>query len=135
MAAVDEGKNAVTVAAGGGRLTADVIIATQYRQYISFWGTDSQQWVDGIAFYTQPDGRLVVNFPNPHYDNGVAKNSASRTNGWYKPTVRVVKNARTISANGANWKRGRPRRTSSSVCFTTPPTQCSEAPFRTPISA
>lgn len=37
----------------------------------------------------------VINYPNLHYDNGCAKNSATRTIGWYKRTVRMFKNART----------------------------------------
>jgi len=92
---VNPGRNAVTIAAGGGRLSADVVVATQYYLYTSFWGVNQQQSADGIAFYSQPDNRLVINYPLPHYDNGVAKNSVARTNGWYKPSVRMIKNART----------------------------------------
>jgi len=93
--AITEGPNAITVAAGGGRLSADVVVALLFRHYVWFHGASDQLWIDGIAFHHQPDNRLVVNYPKPHYENGVDKNGAARTNGWYKPTVRMVKNART----------------------------------------
>jgi hypothetical protein len=47
----------------------------------------------------QSENRWIVNYPKIHYDNGVTKNSASSTNGWYKPTVRLFKNARTYLVN------------------------------------
>lgn len=94
-AAVTEGHKSLKVAGGNGRLPADVVPALLYRKYQSFLGVQQQYYVEGISFFTQPDRQKIINFPKPHYDNGVTKNGTSRTNGWYKPTVRVVKNART----------------------------------------
>jgi hypothetical protein len=43
--------------------------------------------VDGIAFYTE--GRRIVNWPEQHYTNGVAKNDD--TSKRYKQVVRILK--------------------------------------------
>jgi hypothetical protein len=97
--AVQEGRNALSIAAGTSRLPADVIVATQYRKYLHFWSPKDQRWIEGIAFFTRPENHFVVNYPKPHYENGVAKNSDAGTNGWYKPSVRMFKNARTYLIN------------------------------------
>jgi len=92
---ISEGDKAVKVAGGSNRLSADVVICLQYRKYLRFRSTSDQQYVEGIAFYALRENRWVINFPKLHYDNGVNKNAQDRTNGWYKPTVRVFKNARS----------------------------------------
>lgn len=92
--AVTEGKKAIKIAATSGRLPADVVVCLQYRRYKSFRGLGSESYVPGIVLYSLPDRRTVINFPIPHYDNGVSKNGQYRTNGWYKPTVRMLKNIR-----------------------------------------
>jgi hypothetical protein len=92
--AISEGNKSVKIAAASGRLGADLVVCMQYRKYKSFQGPGEESFVEGIVFYEQA-GREIINFPKIHYDNGVEKNSESRTNGWYKPTVRVFKNART----------------------------------------
>ncbi len=91
--AVSEGNKAVKVAKGSNRLPSDVVICLHYRKYLRFHSTSDQQYLEGIAFHTLKENRLVINFPKLHYDNGVKKNSG--TNGRYKPTVRVFKNVRT----------------------------------------
>lgn len=75
-----------------GRLPADVIVCQQYRYYFRFRSSTDQEFAEGMTFYAPSDGRWVVNYPKHHYSNGVEKNSA--TQRWYKPVVRVVKNAR-----------------------------------------
>lgn len=94
-ATVSEGRKSLKVAASSGRLSADVVPCLQYRKYRRFRSTRDQDYVEGMTFYSLPDGRQIVNYPKPHYNNGVAKNGATVTNGWYKPTVRMFKNART----------------------------------------
>lgn len=93
--AVTNGDKALKVAAASGRLPTDVLPCAQWRNYVAFpaWGGPS--WVEGVVFWTQRDGRRVVNYPKVHYNNGVSKNSAGRTNGEFKPNVRVLKNARS----------------------------------------
>lgn len=93
--AVTEGNKSLKLKAGSGRLAADVIPAIHFRKYQYFYGQNVTGLIDGIQFENLPDRRTVVNFPKPHYDNGVTKNSKGRTDGRYKPTVRMFKNART----------------------------------------
>lgn len=92
---VSEGDKSLKVAGGSGRLPCDVIVALQYRRYRRFQGIGDQNYVEGIIFHTRRERRKVINFPKPHYENGVAKNSPPRTGGEYKPTVRIFKNGRT----------------------------------------
>src|SRR5438094_58650 len=65
----------------------------EYEVYLQ--GLQNQQYVEGIVFYTLKEQRQVINYPKLHYENGVKKNSDTQTNGWFKPTVRVFKNARS----------------------------------------
>lgn len=83
-------RNCIKVKGGSGRLPADIVPSILYRRY-----TASAIWVDGIWFYSPSNGGSVVNYPKQHYDNGVSKNGVLQTNGWYKPTVRMFKNARS----------------------------------------
>ncbi|MCK4822754.1 nucleotidyltransferase, partial [bacterium] len=92
---VSEGNKSLKVAAGSNRLPADVVVCLQYRKYRRFRSIIDQKYGEGIVFYTIRENRRVINFPKVHYENGVGKNSSSSTNGWYKPTVRIFKNART----------------------------------------
>lgn len=96
---VAEGSKSLKLKGGAGRLSADVVPAIHFQKYSSFSGIYNESHVDGIQFWNRNDGRAIVNFPKPHYANGVAKNSEDRTNGWYKPTVRMFKNARTYLVN------------------------------------
>lgn len=84
------GAKSVKVIGGNGRLDADVVVCCEYRLY-----RNREVIATGIAFINQRTNDLVINYPQLHYKNGVAKNSASRTNGWYKPSVRMFKNARS----------------------------------------
>jgi len=92
---ISEGNKAIKVSGGGNMLPADVVVCLQYRRYQRFRSISDQSYVEGILFYTIRENQRVINFPKSHYDNGVQKNGSLRTNGWYKPTVRVFKNART----------------------------------------
>ena len=93
--AVTEGNKSLKLAAAPGRLAADVVVCLQYRRYLRFWSQQDHQFIEGIVFYTQMEGHRVINFSKPHYENGVTKNDAAHCNGWYKPAVRMFKNART----------------------------------------
>jgi hypothetical protein len=91
--AIIEGNKCIKIAGGNGRLPADVVPCLEYRKYQTFRSMQDQRYVPGIVFYTQRENRRVINFPKPHYANGVAKHQG--TNSWYKPTVRIFKNMRT----------------------------------------
>ena len=74
---------------------ADVVVAIDYRKYKMFQNDAVNRYIEGMKFYLlNGDKRLVINFPKWHYNNGVAKNNAERTNGQYKSTIRMFKNIR-----------------------------------------
>lgn len=98
--AVDStGNNSLKIAAAPGRLTADVVPCLEYRWYRHFFSTNAQDYINGIVFYTQRERDKVINFPKQHIANGFTKNDATHTNEWYKPTVRMFKNARSYLVN------------------------------------
>ena len=86
-ASVNEGNKAIKIKSDPPRLAADVVVCTEYRKYKSL-----NSFVEGIKFFTLHDNRCIVNYPKMHYEYGTEKNH--RTNGMYKPTVRMFKNAR-----------------------------------------
>ncbi len=93
-AAVTEGNKSVKIAGDSGRLPTDVVPCLQYRRYFSFKGASSP-FTEGIVFWATRDSHRIINFPKLHFQNGADKNSAAETSGWYKPSVRMLKNART----------------------------------------
>lgn len=95
---VSDGTNCVNVLAGSGRLPADVLVCLEYRNYKYFSGKQQENSVKGVAFFSGKENRMVINYPKEHYENGVIKNNAVNTNGWFKPIVRIFKNARTYMA-------------------------------------
>jgi hypothetical protein len=88
---VQEGKRAVQIKANGNRRKADVLITLIHKRYISFDTIATEKSVDGVAFW-KLDGTKVVNYPNQHRDNLVAKNK--ETKEWFKHIIRIFKNAR-----------------------------------------
>ncbi len=94
-AAVTEGSKCLKVVGSNGRLPCDVVPCMQYQYYTSFTGVGPGSFVPGIIFWSRPDQRRIVNFPKPHYDNGVAKHQ--NTSKWFKPVVRMLKNARNAA--------------------------------------
>jgi hypothetical protein len=91
---VTSGNKSLKLKAGSGRLAADIVPVLLYRRYQRFVSVNDQSYVEGIWFKAK-DGREVINYPKQHYDNGVSKNARDRTNGRFKPVVRLFKNART----------------------------------------
>lgn len=83
----------IKVNTGPGRITADVVPALQFRKYSYFYRPSLESHIEGVRFY---DSSLnpILNFPKQHIANGEAKNTTLRTYGWYKPAVRMFKNAR-----------------------------------------
>jgi hypothetical protein len=89
---VQRGTKCIKVAGNGStRRDADVVVALHYRDYRPTRPI-SAPYVDGIVFYARSDFREIINYPKPHYENGVAKSTST----WdrFKPTVRVFKNMR-----------------------------------------
>ena len=102
VAFIEPGNKAIKVLPSSGRLKADVIPAMQYKKFYYYFGRDSQNFARGIKFVAQNTGRIVINYPKEHLKNGQGKNSREQTNGWYKPTVRMFKNARSALLD-AGW--------------------------------
>lgn len=89
VAAVDtSGPNAIAVAANGSRLKADVLPCVTYREY-----NHGYTPVEGVKFWNQQTKQEKINFPKIHINNGQAKNQ-NGTSQRYKPSVRMMKNAR-----------------------------------------
>ena len=93
---IAEGDKAIKVIQMPGYLAADIVVCIHYRKYAYFNGPKNQSYIDGIKFYTRKEGRVIVNYPKEHYENGKTKNSTGHTSGWYKPAVRTFKNARSF---------------------------------------
>ena len=91
---VCSGNKSIKVIASSGRLSADIIPCLQHRKYTKFIDAKDNAFTGGIKFYTSKENRAIVNFPELHYQFGTEKNGQLKTNGWFKPTVRVFKNAR-----------------------------------------
>lgn len=89
--AVARGDKAFDVRETRSRVEADVVAAFEHRRYTRFDYNGNPAYISGIEFL--PDsGGLIINWPQQHYDNGVAKND--RTRERFKAMVRVVKNLR-----------------------------------------
>jgi hypothetical protein len=88
---IEGNKSLKVIGASGVKLDADVVVCQQHRLYHSTY--PYSQHHHGISFYHALTGRMIVNFPRQHYDNGVTKQS--QTNDWFKPTVRIFKNMRS----------------------------------------
>lgn len=89
------GSKSIELLPNSGRLKADVVVAATYKHYERM-----QLVAEGMTFWTVSGGQQICNFPKRHYDNGASKNSNQQTRGWYKPTVRVFKNARSHINSG-----------------------------------
>lgn len=83
---VKGGDKAIFIPGNGNRRNADVIVAAQFRKYHG-----SNSYTVGICFWNSK-GVQIINYPKLHSTNATGKHQA--TNGWYKPTVRVMKNLR-----------------------------------------
>ncbi len=90
---VTEGHKSIKLAAGSGRLNADIVVCTQYRKYTSFPSYAQARFVEGMCFYALPEWRQIINYPKLHYDKGAKK--SDETNQRFKPAVRMFKNARS----------------------------------------
>lgn len=99
--AVFEGKNCLSVDSDARTLLADLLVCLRHRDHQSLDSRYHQKGVESVKFYNQHRNRWVLNYPKLCQDNGIEKNARRATNGWFNPTVRMFKNARTylISQN------------------------------------
>ena len=91
LGSVTPGNKAIKIAASGNRRSADVVVAAEFRRYIRFASAQDSEHVLGICLFDAA-GNRVVNYPRQHSENCSAKHGA--TDGWFKPTVRILKNIR-----------------------------------------
>lgn len=91
QSAVDAGDKAFDIKANTYRVDADVAPFFPHRRYATN-GTH----LDGVEMRTRA-GRRIINWPDQHYDNGVAKND--RTGRSFKGCVRILKTLRYAMLN------------------------------------
>ncbi len=103
------GSKAFNVHSNGYRTHADVVAALEYREYL--YSAPDPFTNKPVASYTVPTGtkflcdtsrKAIVNWPEQHYDNGVAKNI--RTGNRFKYMVRALKRLKFYMA-----ENGKPR--------------------------
>jgi hypothetical protein len=87
-ARLEAGSKAIRIEKPINQLDCDVIACTEYRHY---YAINLNSYYEGVTLWTK-EGNQVTNYPKYHYQNGVSKNQ--RTNGMFKPLVRVFKNLR-----------------------------------------
>ena len=98
--AVTRGNNAFHIHENSYRIDADVVPLFTYRQYVA-----DSNYICGVQLYPDRGSRIINwperlyddrHWPNQHYENAIAKNSA--TNRAYKGAVRVLKTLRNRMA-------------------------------------
>jgi predicted nucleotidyltransferase len=98
------GNKSIKVLPNNGRLRVDVVPSITYRKYIYFNGSNDHAKETGISLIHKLTNKRIVNFPEHHYKNGVAKHSD--TNKLFKPTVRILKNAVSYLVDNGSLKKG-----------------------------
>jgi hypothetical protein len=93
--AVVQGRKSLKVETGSGLRTSDVVPAVQFRRYATFVGRGNLSAHWGVQFFDSSNNP-IVNYPKYHIERGEGKNQASRTQGQYKATVRILKNFRNF---------------------------------------
>ncbi len=92
-AGVRMGSKAIFIPGNNSRRDCDVLPCAKYKYYYRFFSDSDQRFAEGICFRHR-DGTLIVNFPKQHSENCTHKHQQTRQ--WFKPTVRVFKNARNF---------------------------------------
>jgi hypothetical protein len=87
---VKRGNKAFDIHENTYRVDADVVACFLHHLYFRD-GNGQIQYIEGAEFHPDNGGR-VINWPDQHYENGVAKNNA--TSGRFKFTTRVIKRLR-----------------------------------------
>jgi hypothetical protein len=90
---ITEGGKSIKIPRTANNIPADVVPCLEYRLYRppqTLLG--DAPYTEGIWLRDVQRNQAVTSFPKQSYQNGVAKHG--RTGEWYKPTVRLFKNAR-----------------------------------------
>lgn len=89
--AITPGNKAIKITDGSNRRNADVVAAAQFRRYRRFVTPSNATYDTGLCLFDAA-GNRIVNYPRQYSENCTAKHQG--TNGWFKPTVRILKNIR-----------------------------------------
>lgn len=73
------------------RVDADVVPAYRHKDFTNDYYMNSNNYIGGIEIHPDSGGR-IINYPEQHIKNGIAKNK--ETNYYFKKCVRVIKNLR-----------------------------------------
>jgi hypothetical protein len=87
---VTRGDKAFDVHENTYRIDADVVATVEHRRYVL--PPDGRWYYLSGTLLRADSGGKIINWPNQHYDNGVAKNT--RTARRYKRLVRIIKRLR-----------------------------------------
>jgi hypothetical protein len=96
---IDVESKAIKIKGNGSRLDADVVVCNPYRKYKKNNSNRNIDYAKGILFNEEDMGKTIINYPIPHYDNGVDKNKYSRTYSNLKKVTRVFKNMKASLVN------------------------------------
>lgn len=88
---ITEGGKSIKIPRTTNNIPADVVPCLEYRLYYKTQ-SGAVDHASGIWLRDVQRNHEVTSFPTQSYENGVAKHG--RTSNWYKPTVRIFKNAR-----------------------------------------
>lgn len=89
---ITRGDKAFDVHANTYRIDADVVPTFEHRRYTGKkYSNGDHHYLSGVGFRTD-SGRLITNWPNQTYNNGIARNDA--TSRRYKRVIRILKRLR-----------------------------------------
>lgn len=92
-ASVTQGNKTFDIAGNSGRLPADATPFLVYRKYSGHRKFDGTwEYHEGVKTVDRATGQEIINWHQDHYDNGVAKNTA--TGRRFKRVVRILKQLR-----------------------------------------
>jgi len=93
---IRRGNKAFDVHANTYRVDADVVPCLEHRRYTRRDSSGEYQYISGAEFWSD-NGERIINWPHQHYENGVAKNTA--TGSRFKFIVRGLKRLRNEMAD------------------------------------
>lgn len=96
---IEVGGKAIEVNTESLPIGADIVVCMEYRFYTTL-NEYPGDYIEGIVFWNETTGARIDNFPKYHRRNGEAKQE--QTDGLYKETVRLFKNARNELVD-RNW--------------------------------
>lgn len=100
---VEKGDKSYKLRENSYRLNADVTPFLVHRRYTGDKTANGDwKYLEGVELRSRSLSKSVVNWHQQHYDNGVAKNSA--TNRRYKRIVRILKKLRQDMSENGSWE-------------------------------